>query len=203
MPSSDQQIKWSNFSHTYCRTYHIGGKGWNGTGYMYISGAAFNVHLHVAGALLATAELYCRFDYYNWATNSWVTGSGLTASARGVNSSDDKYYYHNWNGNSTDNDSRHNVHFWRVYTHTVNTGNQRYVECDYTVGGLGCMSETQYNTICKGKKIVSAGRLGGDWLHWSDQSPDDSTALNYFRWSDDSGTNFDYTMADKLIPKSW
>lgn len=201
--ATGDSIKWSNFSHSYCRTYHIGGKAWNGTGYMYISAPAFEVHLHVAGALWSTAALLCRFDYYNWSTGTWETGREIQASATGAGSSDDKYYYHNWNGNNTDTDSRIRTHFWRVYTHTVNTGNNRYVECDFTMGGVGCMSEAQYNSICKTNLLVSAGRLSSDWIHWSDQSPDDATALSYYNWTANSGTVITAELADKIIPKSW
>ena len=208
--ASGDFIKWSNFSHSAARdTYQVGGKAWNGTGYMYISAPAFQVRLHTAGALFSTAQLLCRFDYYNWVTNSWVTGTEVRSSASGANSSDDKYYYHNWNGSNSDNDSRQYVHYWRVYVHTENTGNNRYVECHFTVGGVGCMSETQYNSICMnpstgiGRYIVSAGRLSGDWIHWTDQNPNDSQALDYFKWSNNSGTMISDSLANKIIPLSW
>lgn len=208
--ASGDFIKWSNFSHSAARdTYAVGGKGWNGTGYMYISAPAFEVRLHVVGAFASTAELLCRFDYYNWSNNSWVTGTSITASARGANATDNKYYYHNWNGSNTDNDSRQYIHFWRVYVHTVNSGGQRHIEADFTVGGVGCMSETQYNSICMnpstgiGRYIVSAGRLSGDWIHWTDQNPNDSQALELFNWSANSGTMISDSLANKVIPLSW
>ena len=203
MASSGEVIQWSNFSHSYADYYHIGGKAWNGTGYMYISAPSFMVGMHVSGALWSTAELLCRFDYYDWANNTWVTGSSLTASARGSGSSDDKRYYHLWNGSNSDDDSRHNVHYWRVYVHTVNTGNNRSVEADFTVGGAGCMSEAQYNSHCQNKLMVSAGRLGGGWLHWTDQQPNDAEALSYFNWASGTGTLITASYADKIIPKSW
>lgn len=203
MASSGEVIQWSNFSHSYAQTYHIGGKAWNGTGYMYISAPAFAVHMYVTGALWSTAQLLCRFDYYNWSNNTWTTGSELRASANGSGKRDDKYYYHLWNGSNSDNDSRHNVHYWRVYVHTENTGNNRYVECDFTMGGPGCMSEAQYNTYCKNKLMVSAGKLSGDWIHWTNQQPNDAQALALFNWSSGTGTLITASLADKIIPKSW
>lgn len=200
--ATGDDIKWSNFSHSVARdTYAVGGKGWNGTGYMYISAPAFEVRLHVVGALFSTAELLCRFYYYNWSNGTWTEGTSVTASATGVNATDNKYYYHNWNGSNTDSGGI-NHHLWRVYVHTVNSGGQRHIEADFTVGGTGCMSETQYNNICKSKLLVSGGRLSSDWIHWSD-SQADTSAISMFSWSANSGTQITDGLANKVIPKSW
>lgn len=202
MANYGDSIKWSSFSHSAARsTYVIGGKGADVNCYMYISACSFEVRLHVVGAFLATAELRLDFWYYNWNTSTWVSAGSVTASARGKDATDNRYFYHNWNGSNSSSDGT-NYHLWKVHVVTINTGGQRHIEADFTPGGPGCMSESQYNSICKNKFIVSAGRLGGDWLH-STSITDDATALSYFRWSNNTGTLITASNADKCIPKSW
>lgn len=68
-------------------------------------------------------------------------------------------------------------------------------------GGIGCMGESLYNSLYKGKKIYSAGRLGSDCRHHTGgvNSADRSYALSLFSQSANTGTKITAANEEKLV----
>lgn len=196
MASSGQLITKASFPASWASTFSA--SDWNG--YLYVSAPSFVIEHKVTSVLFRTGKWTAEYYYYNWTTGAWDYGGYNEQSQTNAGTKSWKFY-HNRAAEGTTSWNNASFHFWRIRVTSSNPGSS-HTYINAWAGGVGLYTDAEYESLCRNKKIVSAGRLGSDWFH-SSGSQADATAEGYFRYTNNTGTPLLAGYADKMMPRNW
>lgn len=195
--ASGDLIKYSNFSNTYTEHSIMDYENKHGeiAHYAYVSSPSWYMHISFdKGALI--------FGNANWVVSYWNGSDWIKAYEKSIylgsmeSGNFGYYFYHNSTLGSNAEDVPQAV-LWEIYFYYMKPMRKRL--WIYT-GGIGCMSESTYDDIYKGKLIYSAGNLSGDscWNAGEDGAKRNE-ALSLFSQSANRGTLITASNEKKLV----
>jgi len=191
----------ANFSSSWTTTYsdnHSSNYSDSAYWWYYISAASFVVDVSCSYHWWASAHLIVYIAYYNRSTNTW-TDIVWKDYVNGKNSENLKFYHNrdteaaNGTFNYRDDSVSRYCHLFRVGIRKTYGSSQGYITV--YCGGPGMMTDSEYNTYLKGRKIQSNGNLANDssgyvWLtgRSTAESAPNATAINMFNPANNRGT---------------
>ena len=199
MASSGDLIRYSSFSTTYAggQLMDIDSGGNDEYHYYYVSSPSWWAQITINKNIGSWGRSFDLTANY-WNGSKWVNAWADSHSWGQLESGEwNYYYYHNSTLGSTSGDVPSAV-LWELIFHIPELYRKRFwLYC----GGLGCMGESKYNTLCKSSPtyIYSAGRLGSDSRHDNGTSNGETDALSRFSQIADRGTQIKATHEAKLV----
>ncbi len=167
MAGSGDLINYANFK-------AIHGESWDvvlpnedvrdGNQTIFICGLSFVVGMYInSGWLWDGITVDWTVSYYNG--SSWVTTVNERKSTDGINRGYWTYFYHNRSKEGTSSGDRPNYHLWKVTLTRVSSTGDCSHRIHVWVGGIGTMTETEYNNVCKKDSIPRSikGYRPGYW----------------------------------------
>lgn len=198
MADEPKKIEFSQFS-----TSHTGGQlmdietgGNTETRYFYVSAPSWWAQVTINKNWGSWGRSFTLTASY-WNGSKWVQAWSETHSWGQFESGEWNYYF---NHNLSDKDSHSgdvaDAILWELALSIPELYRKRFYL--YT-GSVGCLGQTKYDSMCKGKLIYSAGRLGEDSRHAPGTTQKRDEALALFSQSADRGTPIAYTHEAKLV----
>lgn len=191
-------ISYANFSNAY-----YGGLLLNKTGTgvtkvysAYVSSPSWWAQITIDKEYISRVDITVSAAYWNGST--WVDAwSDKHSFGKPETGSWTYKYYHNSTLGSTSGDVADAV-LWEIYLEYFATNN-RIRFWTYS-GGAGCMPESTYNNLYRGRPIYSSGRLGASSRYDAgDQGRKRDEALSIFSQSANSGTSISGVDEEKLV----
>lgn len=205
------KIAWASFPHEAAGTYS------NNLGFtelssywIYVSAASFVLSMGSVGPdYTLTPHFVVTGWYYNFGTKAWTM-----LFDKEVDATDDEAllkFVHNRGGEvdsgtvtirDTVASSKCALFAFR-YTEKSPTKLQ-YKTASVSYGGVGCMTEAEYNTYVKNRPIISNGQLvSGDncFVYYSGTSSNDERAIAIFNPENTRGTKITKNNAHHCVPK--
>ncbi len=197
MATSGNVIKYSNFSNSYSGDLRMDIDSGSGVGnrYIYVSAPSWWAQISINKNWGSWGRSFTLYASY-WNGSSWVQAWSDTHSWGQFESGQWNYkYYHNSTLGTTSGDVSSAV-LWELRFYYPELYRKRFW---VYAGGAGCMSESLYNSICKGKKIYSAGRLGSDSRYDYVSTQSRNSALSVYSQSANTGTKITAANEAKLV----
>ena len=195
--ASGDLIKFTNFSKSYKEHLIMDVDTINGerTRYAYVSSPSFYAKVLINKNLFTWGDCFWYFSYWNGTSWVQVKEEQLDPEAHQAGEYD-YYFYHNSTLGYSGEDVPTAV-LWEIKLYYPKPFRKRLWV--YT-GGIGCMNESTYNDIYKGKLIYSAGNLGGEscWNAGEDGEKRQQ-ALSLFSQSANRGTLITASNEHKLV----
>ena len=144
-------------------------------------------------------------DFYNRSTGTWQN-VGPSGEIRG-NGTDRYTFFHNRDAeanksgiNYRDNAASRVNHLFRIrWSNYYSNDRWRY---SFYAGGVGLMTDNEYNNYAKNRLLKHIGRAGDSFHMKSDRGLDDATALSIFNPDNLRGTLI-YGANDHYIIPDW
>ena len=154
--ASGDLINYANFKAMHGESWDSSTEGTNSSSAQttFICGLSFVTGLYINSAWAwdgITANW--TVSYYNG--SSWVTVLNENKSTSGINNGYWTKFYHNRSKEGTSSGDKAHYHLWKITASPVSStgGWTSSLSCKIGawVGGIACMTEAEYNTVCKGK----------------------------------------------------
>ncbi len=197
MAASGDVIKYSSFSTSYSGGLIMDIDSGSGVGnrYVYVSAPSWWAQISINKNWGSWGRSFT-FTASYWNNIKWVQAWSDTHSWGQFESGQWNYkYYHNSTLGTKSGDVS-DVVLWELHFYYPELYRKRLW---VYAGGAGCMGESLYNSLYKGKRIYSAGRLGSDCRADYGGSESRSTALSLFSQSADTGTKITAANEMKLV----
>lgn len=197
MASSGDVIKYSSFSTSYSGGLVMDIDSGSGVGnrYVYVSAPSWWAQITINKNWGSWGRSFT-FTASYWNNIKWVQAWSDTHSWGQFESGQWNYkYYHNSTLGTKSGDVS-DVVLWELHFYYPELYRKRLW---VYAGGAGCMGESLYNSLYKGKKIYSAGRLGSDCRADYGGSESRSTAMSLFSQNADTGTKITAANEMKLV----
>jgi hypothetical protein len=171
------------------------------SGNVYYCGSSFIVKFSTDYNLWQSGRGTGRVAYYNNVTESWIEVCAMSIKGNGTQSFK---FNHNRSAETTnysDTAESHNHHVWRLHWDNYYS-NSRWRITIYG-GGPGMMVDTEYDTYCKNRLIISKGQISSNVYRGSNWTSgyDDTGALAYFNPLNLRGTKIFAGYEAYMIPK--
>ena len=199
MASSGNLISYANFSNTYSGGLMLDkdtNSSHNSTA-IYVSSPSWWAQITINKNLGSWGRSFTLYAAY-WNGSSWVEAWRDTRSFSQMEGGSWTYkYYHNSTLGSTSGDVADAV-LWELYLDFPELYRKRLWVYS---GGIGCMSESTYNNLYRGRLIYSCGRLGNDSIYNSGEAGRirDKIRSEYFNQSANTGTLITASKEHKLV----
>ena len=212
MPVAGDIINKANFTNAWAATYNDSTKSNSTTPeWYYVSALSFVVQCYVDYNLFATPKQIVTCHCYDYDTGIWT--QVFHKNCLSYSNGQKLKFYHNRDAESggasfvyRDNDASRKCHLFRFRLER-NSGNTNTKSgIDVWCGGAGVLTDSEYENYCKGRPIISNGKLGTSngnfvWYGGRESSSPDSTAISAFNPANNKGSKILAGYEYNCVPK--